>query len=80
MHQLTLNKSACTLQAKKTVKEPLISGGSVNEAKIIGFAEEITVFQVCLECGHEMPRGVVICWTCGYCMDKHIRELAEGRV
>lgn len=78
MHQLTLTKSANNLLAGKPVKEPLILDGSLNEPKSVGFAEEITVFQVCPKCGHTTPPGVVICWTCGYCMDAHIRELAEA--
>jgi len=35
-------------------------------------------FQLCPKCLHKTPKGVVICWTCGYCMDAHIRELAEA--
>ena len=34
-------------------------------------------FQVCPECGHSMPPQIVICWWCGYCLDSHIRKLAE---
>ena len=41
-------------------------------------SDEVDVFQVCPECGHSMPPQIVICWWCGYCLDKWIRELAEA--
>jgi len=35
-------------------------------------------FQLCPKCETVMPNHIVGCWSCGYTLDKHIRELGEA--
>lgn len=78
MQQLTLTKSADKKSTKNAVKEPQISVILENEANNDGLAEEITVFQVCPSCGHEMPPQINVCWYCGYVLNRRLVEIAEA--
>lgn len=35
--------------------------------------------KACPECGTQIPDHIVICWSCGYCLNDKIRELAENQ-
>lgn len=37
-----------------------------------------TIMTTCKVCGAEIPNNLVICWSCGTCVNEHIKELAEA--
>jgi uncharacterized OB-fold protein len=39
---------------------------------------EATFTQVCPICGHVMPEQLMICWYCGYCLNRRLVELSKG--